>query len=117
MIRKLIKLSHILRDSIFSDELNKVSVSNQNTFIPKLLFSLTICLYITYQILIQSSWLFSGEMWAEMATNYFVNAKSSSYLTNFFATDAGYIPLPPRIIAFIGNSLNMSAAVIPYFYT
>ena len=84
---------------MFFDETQKTDALNQNNLLPTLLFFLTICLYIAYQILIQSSWLFSGEMWAEMATNYFVNAQSSSYFTNFFATDTGYIPLPQRIIA------------------
>jgi len=56
-------------------------------------------------------------MWAEMATNYFPTAQSKSLLVNFFTTDAGYIPLPTRIIALIAHYLRISAAKIPHFYT
>jgi hypothetical protein len=56
-------------------------------------------------------------MWAEMATNYFTCAQSPSYFVKLFSTDAGYIPLPQRLIALIANSLNLKAATIPHFYT
>lgn len=56
-------------------------------------------------------------MWAEMATNYFPNANSPSYLQKFFSTDSGYIPAPQRLIAFFGNRFNLPAASVPYFYT
>ncbi|GKS69785.1 hypothetical protein W03_17890 [Nitrosomonas sp. PY1] len=56
-------------------------------------------------------------MYAEMATNYFLNANSPSLYDNLFATDAGYIPLLPRMIALLGNLLNLPASVIPYFYS
>ena len=56
-------------------------------------------------------------MWAEMATNYYLNAESPSLLTKLFATDAGYIPIVPRIIASIGNQINIPATFTPYFYT
>ena len=39
------------------------------------------------------------------------------YFAKLFSTDAGYIPLVPRLIAFIGNFLSLPAASIPYFYT
>lgn len=56
-------------------------------------------------------------MWAEMATNYYFNANAPSYFQKLFATDAGYIPIPQRLIALVGNLLNLSAGTIPYFYT
>ena len=56
-------------------------------------------------------------MWAEMATNYYLNAESPSLLTKLFATDAGYIPIVPIIIALIGNQINLPATFTPYFYT
>jgi hypothetical protein len=64
----------------------------------------------------QENWATSGEMWAEMATNYFVNANADSLLTSLFATDAGYIPLPQRIIALLAQIINVPIANIPYFY-
>lgn len=65
----------------------------------------------------QPEWVFSGEMWAEMATNYFVNSNSSSIVTKLTATDFGYIPLPQRLIAATIQLLGTSATVIPYIYT
>ena len=65
----------------------------------------------------QPSWMLGGEMWAEMATNYFPNANSPSYFHKLFSTDAGYIPVPQRLIALVGNALNFPAGSIPYFYT
>ena len=56
-------------------------------------------------------------MWAEMATNYYVNAGSPSLFVNFFSTDAGYIPLPQRIIAYVGAALKIPDIYIPYYYT
>jgi hypothetical protein len=65
----------------------------------------------------QPDWALGGEMWAEMATNYFHNANSTSYFQKFLSTDAGYIPAPQRLIAFFGNFFSFPASSIPYFYT
>lgn len=65
----------------------------------------------------QSAWILSGEMWAEMATNYFSNANAPSLSQRLLSTDAGYIPLPQRIIALLGNALDLPASSVPYFYT
>lgn len=115
MIRRVVEVSCKFRDKIFPT--NGGQFSDEQGSKCTLLFFLTILFYISLQMLEQASWLIRGEMWAEMATNYFVNAQSSSYFVNFFSTDSGYIPIPQRIIAFIGNGLHMPAAVIPYFYT
>jgi len=80
-------------------------------------FYFILILYPLYLILLQPKWVLGGEMWAEMATNYFENAHSSNIWTLFFATDSGYIPLPQRILALIGRSLNLSTRVTPFFYT
>lgn len=84
---------------------------------PGILFVSTVLLYVAYQLVMQPGWVLGGEMWAEMATNYFPNANAPLYLQKFFSTDAGYIPAPQRFIAFIGNQLNLPAASVPYFYT
>jgi hypothetical protein len=84
---------------------------------PVILFILTILLYSCYMMVMQPNMVLGGAMWAEMATNYFPNANSPSYLKKIFSTDAGYIPLLPRLIALIGNQLNFPAAAIPYFYS
>lgn len=84
---------------------------------PIFLFMATILFYSCYMMAMQPNMVLGGEMWAEMATNYFMNANSPSYLKKLFATDAGYIPFLARLIALVGNRLNLPAATIPYFYT
>lgn len=84
---------------------------------PVALFIFIVLFYVFYQLVMQPSWVTGGEMWAEMATNYYPNANASSYLQKLLSTDAGYIPAPQRLIALIGNQLNLPAASIPYFYT
>ena len=91
--------------------------SMQNDLRPAILFLWTIFLYVCYQLTMQPGWVLGGEMWAEMATNYFSNANSPSYLQKFFSTDSGYIPAPQRLIAFFGSQFNLPAASVPYFYT
>lgn len=81
----------------------------------RLFFFSAILFYISYMILLQRQWLLGGEMWAEMATNYFLNAHASSLLQSLFATDAGYIPFPQRLIALLGSGLTAGASA--YFYT
>ena len=55
-------------------------------------------------------------MWAEAATNYFMNAQSSDWKTVFFSTDAGYIPLPNRILAFAFHKFGFGASLTAYAY-
>ncbi|MDO8772567.1 MAG: hypothetical protein Q7K57_28470 [Burkholderiaceae bacterium] len=98
-----------------SNSINNESM--QSDLRPVILFLLTVFFYIFYQLAMQPGWVLGGEMWAEMATNYFPNANSPSYLQKFFSTDSGYIPAPQRLIAFVGNQLYLPAASIPYFYT
>ena len=80
-------------------------------------FSFVVVFYILHQLTLQPNWVTGGEMWAEMATNYYLNAEAPSLLKKLFATDAGYIPIIPRIIALIGNQINLPVKFIPYFYT
>lgn len=84
---------------------------------PLVLFNFVIIFYILFMLLMQPTWVLSGEMWNEMATNYYSNANAPSYLQKLLSTDAGYIPAPQRLIAIIGNLLNLPATSIPYFYT
>lgn len=81
------------------------------------LFFTAVIFYFFYQAAMQPNWVLKGEMWAEMATNYYLNANAPSYAQKLFSTDAGYIPAPQRLLAFIGNKFNLPAATIPYFYT
>ncbi|MEY4845566.1 MAG: hypothetical protein RL312_1847, partial [Pseudomonadota bacterium] len=56
-------------------------------------------------------------MWAEMATNYFPAAESNDWRVALFATDAGYIPLPQRLIALAARLAKVRADLIPYVYS
>ncbi|MFD1715572.1 hypothetical protein ACFSBZ_13950 [Amnibacterium flavum] len=87
------------------------------TRLPLLLFALLPPLYLAHQVIFSPRFVLGGEMWAEMATNYYANAESSSLRTQLLATDAGYIPLPQRIVGLVGNFLDLPPTSIPYFYT
>ncbi|MFT0892629.1 hypothetical protein [Pseudochelatococcus sp. G4_1912] len=84
---------------------------------PYILFILSVLLYCLYIPLMQPSMVLDGEMWAEMATNYFYYASSPSLRVKLFSIDAGYIPMPQRLIAALGNLMHLSARTIPYFYS
>lgn len=84
---------------------------------PTTLFFITVISYFIFMFTLQPSWMLSGEMWAEMATNYFHHSISANLLEQLFTTDAGYIPLPQRLIAFLGSIFNLPLATIPYYYT
>lgn len=63
------------------------------------------------------NYVFGGQMWAEMGTNYFPNSLSQDLNTKFFATDAGYIPFLTRWIAAAYSYLDAPSITIPYVYT
>ncbi|PRC93977.1 hypothetical protein [Solimicrobium silvestre] len=117
MIKKIIAYPKNIRNRLFEMSIPASNEPMQSNLCPTILFSLTIFFYILYQLAMQPGWVLGGEMWAEMATNYFPNANSPSYLQKLFSTDSGYIPAPQRLIAFVGNQLNLPAASVPYFYT
>ncbi len=117
MLNTILVLPKVARNRMFNMEDLHDNSWRQSECVPVNLFVLTVFFYIAYQLVMQPSWVLGGEMWAEMAINYYPNANSPSYLQKFFSTDAGYIPAPQRLIAFIGNQLNLPAASVPYFYT
>lgn len=80
-------------------------------------FFAAIIFYLVYKMIKMPGMLFDGEMWAEMATNYYPNAISGSIMQSLFATDAGYWALPQRIIALIGTILHLPPKIIPYYYS
>ncbi len=84
---------------------------------PARLFGAVVLLYILHQLVLQPGWTLGGEMWAEMATNYFPNAQAPDFMQRLLATDAGYVPLVQRVLALAGALLNLPATSIPYFYT
>lgn len=73
-------------------------------------------LNILFVLLVEGKWFLSGQMFAEMATNYYPTALDPNWLHKFFATDAGYIPLPQRLIAAFVALLHLPAVAIPYAY-
>lgn len=106
-----------LRGQLFPVHMSQFENSLNDDRRPFVLFIFAVLFYVAYQLVMQPGWVTSGEMWAEMATNYYPNANASSYLQKLLSTDSGYIPAPQRLIALIGNQLNFPAASIPYFYT
>lgn len=104
-----------LQNRFFNNAASSVNPSSTcNTTIS---FFCILAFYILYTIAKQGSWAFSGEMWAEMATNYYSNSFNANLFHKFFATDAGYIPLPQRIIAALGYYLGLTTSMVPYYYT
>jgi hypothetical protein len=86
-------------------------------WIPRALFAVVIIVYPIIVTLQDPAFVLGGQMWAEMATNYFPNAHSDSLLIQLFATDFGYIPLPQRLIALVGSLVGLGAGATAYFYT
>jgi hypothetical protein len=80
-------------------------------------FFLVFVFYIGYELIMQGKWVLSGEMWAEMGTNFYVNANSVPLAQKFLSTDAGYLPLPQRVLAVLPNWFSFPAYSTPYFYT
>lgn len=117
MINSITAYPKIVRARLFKSNESIRDVSAQNAYIPVILFVSTVFFYVVYEVALQPGWVLGGEMWAEMANNYFLNAQSPSYFQKLFATDSGYIPVPQRLIALTVNLFNPSAAAIPYFYT
>lgn len=86
-------------------------------WLPYLLAGLLVVAYPVAQVLTQARFVFGGDMWAEMATNYYVNAHSSSPVDWLFATDAGYFALPQRILAGLAALVGVPAGATPFVYT
>ncbi|WP_133511873.1 hypothetical protein [Candidatus Thiosymbion oneisti] len=114
---RIISFAHRFRNWLFPNDESFPTVDSADYNRPTVLFITSIVFYCIYLLAMQPEWVLGGEMWAEMATNYYPNSTASSIAVKFFSTDAGYIPLPQRILAFIGSSLNLPATSIPYFYT
>lgn len=81
------------------------------------LFFAIALLYPLYQLALNPDWMLGGQMWAEMATNYYANAAADTWAQRLFALDAGYFPIPQRIIAAICASLGVPSVSVPFVYT
>lgn len=79
-------------------------------------FGLSAGLYYVITLATQGRWLLSRSMWAEMASNYYPNAHSSSWAARLLSTDSGYLPIPQRLIALAEAFLHLPASTAPYFY-
>jgi hypothetical protein len=73
--------------------------------------------YVVYQLLTRGQMVLGGAMYAEMATRYYDATTTLPWYDQLVATDAGYVPLPQRLIALVGHTLGVPATAIPYFYT
>ncbi|WP_374591768.1 hypothetical protein [Aquabacterium sp.] len=77
---------------------------------------LTSVALLIFAITRQYHWLISGEMWAEMGTNYFVHAHRANWPDWLLATDAGYLPIPQRLLASLVEASSTPIAWTPYAY-
>lgn len=67
---------------------------------------LILSIFVHYVIFFK--WSISGEIWAELATNYYLSATSNSFLKNLIATDYGYISPIMRLLPWIIIKFNLS---------
>ncbi len=72
-----------------------------------LLSFLSIFVYIFFKYPTLS---YHSELWAEQGTNYLYHAINSSFMVNLLATDAGYLVLIPRLIAYF------AVKIFPIYY-
>jgi hypothetical protein len=91
--------------------------ANPRTAGAHVLFGLAALFYPIHALLTRGELLLSGAMWAEMGTNYYPKSLDPSLLQRLFATDAGYIPLPQRLIAWSGTQLGLTPSAVAYLYT
>ncbi|WP_440708533.1 hypothetical protein [Herbiconiux sp. YIM B11900] len=81
------------------------------------LAALVVLIYPLQQLLTQGEMFLRGQMWAEMATNYYRSAMNLPWWEQLVATDAGYIPFPQRVLALVGAKLQLPVESIPYYYS
>lgn len=72
--------------------------------------------YLVLSLATQFRWFLAGSMSAEMGTNYYIYATAPHWIAALVATDAGYIPLPQRLIAAVIARVGVSASAVPYCY-
>jgi hypothetical protein len=63
------------------------------------------------------NWILSGNFWDEAATNYYYKAQYEPWYLSLVATDAGYIPLPQRLVALFASFVKIPPEAVPGFYT
>jgi hypothetical protein len=89
---------------------------NSNIEVTYTYFLLIIVLFSLFNILL-NPWSTSGEMWAEMATNYYKISQEGNAYAQLTAADHGYIPLSQRILAFLISSSGVFSDLLAYMYT
>lgn len=116
-MKKLIQFLLGWRDHRTFSYASMACSGGQSDASPKFLLLCGFLVYIIFLMLMQSKWLFSGEMYNEMAINYYHFSQSPDFLDKLFSLDAGYIPLPQRILALFGWGLKIPVKSISFFYT
>lgn len=116
-MKKIIQFLQAWRDCRAFSYTSKFYSGGQSEVLPTVLFLCGFLVYIFFLMLMQPKWLFSGEMYNEMAINYYHFSQSPSYIDKLFSLDAGYIPLPQRIVALFAWLFKIPVKSISYFYT
>lgn len=86
--------------------------------LPSYFYFLTlVLLYSIYQVAMSPDWFLGGEIWAEMATNYYQAPLTSGLLSKLFSTDYGYLPFPQRLICLIFSIIKIPTNILPFLYS
>jgi hypothetical protein len=96
--------------------LNKSEVVMQGRGWTRFNFFSVLVLFSIFNIIV-NPWVYSGEMWAEMATNYFKISQEGDWFASLLAPDHGYIPLSQRLIAQVISLFGFPSNVVAYLYT
>jgi len=82
---------------------------------PRFVSSVVFSIYCIHAISVHWDVYFSGQMFNEVATNYFFNAKTLG-LGSLLQTDAGYWPFLLRLVSLFIEVLPIELAQVPYAY-
>lgn len=81
------------------------------------LFVICFIILLIISVLQLYAFLIDGAVWAEEITNFFHNVYTERNIFHILkATDAGYLPLFPRIISIVASLFKVPYEFIPYFY-
>lgn len=100
----------------FAESDSHAAVSDQPQADAYIAFVIVMLGLMAFAIWSQPTWVLGGEMWAEMATNYYSHSVSDSWMEKLFATDSGYWPAPQRLIALLVWASGVPAQWIPHIY-
>jgi hypothetical protein len=97
--------------------IDELPLDDRPADLARLLAGAVAVFYVVYELVTRGQLVLGGAMYAEMATRYYDATTTLPWYSQLVATDAGYVPLPQRLLALLGHTLGVPASAIPYFYT